>query len=293
MTCVYTNERMTRAISGSQDKRIKIWDLDRGECTQTLEGHQRPIQCVRMNAEETEAISVSSQEIKIWNLRTSQCIRTSVCDDDDTIRLHISDKMKVIKSFPDQTIKICDADSGECLQTLHQGNRIVCLQMYADETRAISGSNIGTIKIWDLDAGRILQTLQGHGDWVESIYVNRDKTKAISGSLDRTIKIWNLAPLPEELISDVARAYLQDDPASEEKLESLPLFVQSTVAHLQDNRAKAIALNQYIAENFFPRIVKLYRDGEILSATRRLARLPDLAQQSLQIFPQRDFSRKT
>ena len=57
----------TKIISGSDDKTIKIWDANTGECLKTLEGHSSNVQSVAYSPDGTKIISGSQDTtIKIW-----------------------------------------------------------------------------------------------------------------------------------------------------------------------------------------------------------------------------------
>ncbi|MEE0961888.1 MAG: hypothetical protein U0L54_05005, partial [Bacteroidales bacterium] len=57
----------TKIISGSNDKTIKIWDANTGECLKTLEGHSQPVYSVSYSPDGTKIISGSfDNTIKIW-----------------------------------------------------------------------------------------------------------------------------------------------------------------------------------------------------------------------------------
>ena len=52
--------------SASFDKNIKIWDLNKFECVQTLEGHNANITAVIKYDEETIVSCSGDKTIKIW-----------------------------------------------------------------------------------------------------------------------------------------------------------------------------------------------------------------------------------
>ena len=35
-----------RVVSGSDDKTLKVWDVETGECVATLEGHSESVRCL-------------------------------------------------------------------------------------------------------------------------------------------------------------------------------------------------------------------------------------------------------
>ena len=59
-------------ISGSYDKTIKIWDLVKGKCLQTLTGHTRYVMSLLKITNNILASGSDDQSIKIWNICTSK-----------------------------------------------------------------------------------------------------------------------------------------------------------------------------------------------------------------------------
>ena len=57
-----------RVVSGSEDKTLKVWDVETGECVATLEGHSQGVRC-----------GVRCTFVMIWLRRRSRalpCFRT-------------------------------------------------------------------------------------------------------------------------------------------------------------------------------------------------------------------------
>ena len=66
-----------KLISGSNDKSIKIWDLETGQCLKTLKGHIGSILGLKSINSNNTIISVSSDKsIKQWNTIHGKCIQT-------------------------------------------------------------------------------------------------------------------------------------------------------------------------------------------------------------------------
>jgi WD40 repeat protein len=65
-----------RLVTGSWDKTVRVWNVQAGECTHTLEGHTSPVRCVAFNGT-TIAIGFNDRAVRIWRApyNTAECER--------------------------------------------------------------------------------------------------------------------------------------------------------------------------------------------------------------------------
>jgi len=71
-----TNEG-ARAISASNDRTLKVWDLETGEQIRTLEGHTDWVRAVAVTNDGARAISASDDKtLKVWDLETGEVLGT-------------------------------------------------------------------------------------------------------------------------------------------------------------------------------------------------------------------------
>jgi WD40 repeat protein len=57
------------AVSGSNDRTLRIWDLESGQALRTLEGHTDGVSAVEVTPDGRHAVSGSSdQTLRIWDL---------------------------------------------------------------------------------------------------------------------------------------------------------------------------------------------------------------------------------
>ncbi len=119
-----------QALSGAADNTLRLWDLETGQCLQTLEGHTASVWSVALSGDGKQALSGSD----------------------------------------DKTLRLWDLETGQCLQTLEGHTaRVLSVALVGDGKQALSGSDDSPLRLWDLETGQCLQTLEGHTGGVWSV----------------------------------------------------------------------------------------------------------------------------
>ncbi|KAJ7077606.1 WD40-repeat-containing domain protein [Mycena epipterygia] len=143
-----------RAISGSRDHTVRIWEVSTGQQLHLLAGHTDFVFSVGFSRDGLRAISGSSdQTVRIWDVETGQ-------------QLH----------------QLVGHDSG-----------VLSVGLSRDGFHAISGSSDKTVRIWEVSTGQELHCLTGHAAEVNSVCFSHDELYAISGSVDCTVRVWDVS----------------------------------------------------------------------------------------------------
>ncbi len=141
------------ALSGSEDKTLRLWEVSSGECLRTFEGHTSRVTSVAWSPDGRHALSGSY----------------------------------------DHTLRLWEVSSGECLRTFEgHTSQVTSVSWSPDGRRALSGSDDHTLRLWEVSSGECLRTFEGHTNQVTSVSWSPDGRRALSASSDRTLRLWEL-----------------------------------------------------------------------------------------------------
>jgi len=183
------------SVTASDDKTLKVWDLETGRELRTLEGHSSKVNGVAATRDGRRAISASNDKtLKVWDLETGRELRTLQGHSGSVLGVAVSpDGRHAVSASDDLTLRVWDLETGRNLRTLegHSG-WILAVAVSPDGRRAVSASSDNTFKVWHLEDGRELPMLEGHTNWVTAVAASPDGRRTVSASRDKTLKVWDL-----------------------------------------------------------------------------------------------------
>ena len=183
------------ALSGSEDKRLRLWNVITGRQLHTFEGHSAPVNSVAFSPDGHTALSGSGdQTLRLWDVTTGGQLRIFQGHSANVNSVAFSpDGRTALSGSDDGTLKLWDVSTGLELRTFHGHTGSVKSVAFSPDGRAaLSGSWDNTLKLWDVSTGRELRTFHGHTSTVSSVKFSRDGHLALSGSWDNTLKLWNV-----------------------------------------------------------------------------------------------------
>jgi WD40 repeat protein len=181
-----------RIISCSDDKTIKIWDINTGECITTLNGHLDWVYCILLLPDNTLASGSEDGSIKIWNLENKNCINTIEIRQSSVLSLCSLDVGKLASGYEEGVIKIWNLQTNECIRTLDRYSYDVrCIKAYKNFLFCCASDS--RIFRWDLDkpSNNTDFILKGHTDEINWLEITSNGI-LISCSDDTTIKLWDI-----------------------------------------------------------------------------------------------------
>ena len=85
-----------RAVSASDDRTLKVWDLASGTELRTLAGHDHAVRAVAVTPDGRHAVSASvDRTLKVWDLASGEILSSLVGDQSMSCVAAVSDRLFV------------------------------------------------------------------------------------------------------------------------------------------------------------------------------------------------------
>lgn len=183
-----------QSLSASEDKTLRLWNLETGEILRVFEGHTAGVRGIAILREGQYALSTSvDKTLRLWDLDTGETLRvfeghTSGVRDVAVL----PDETRILSASDDKTLRLWDLETGKTLR-IFEGHtaRVNSVLILPGGRQVLSGAYDNTIRLWDLDTGTTLRILEGHTNFVRALAITTDG-RLLSASQDKTLRIWSL-----------------------------------------------------------------------------------------------------
>jgi WD40 repeat protein len=180
-------------FSASQDKTVRVWDIQSGKTVRTIEGATSPITAAALSSDGNTIVAGSWTEIILSNCATGKRIRKLEGQLSNVRAVVFSPDGKTLATASGNTVKFWDARSGGLVHTLTgHSSQVNGLAFSGDGKILASASADKTIKLWDVAGSRRIRDLTGHISNVTALAFSPDGKSIASGSVDRTVRLWNV-----------------------------------------------------------------------------------------------------
>ena len=185
-----------RALTGGNDRTVRLWDVEKGCCLSVLKGHTGTIYDVSWNADQRRTLSAGGNDntVRLWDVQTGRCLRVLEGHVGAVYRVSWSpDQGSALSAAHDQTVRLWDVETGQCLRVFDDHTGLVFAVAWSpDGHRFLSGANDNTVRLWDVQTGRCLRVLKGHTKKIAGVAWSADQGRALSGGDDFSVRLWDV-----------------------------------------------------------------------------------------------------
>jgi WD40 repeat protein/mono/diheme cytochrome c family protein len=184
------------ALSGGDDRTVRLWDLASGRELHCFEGHSEAVAAVIFSPDGRRIASAGrDRTIRLWDVAGRTELHRLKGHTDAVSGLAFTpDGKQLVSAGHDGTLRLWDLGRAAEVRSLagHRG-KVTSVAVAADGRLAISGGQDRTARLWDLAEGRELARLEGHEREVLAVALSSDGRHALTGGNDRTLRLWDVA----------------------------------------------------------------------------------------------------
>ena len=181
-----------KLVSGSEDKTIKIWDIQKRLCISTITGNYERIESL-LKIKDNIIVAGSQNTIRFFNTDNKKELFSLLGHEKSVCTIIKMNENIIISGGYDNIIKIWDINKKSCEYSLYGHDTTVFVVLLLQDGRLASGSGSWdrALKIWDLENKRCDCTLVGHKREIKCMQ-QMSNGWLLTGSVDKTIKVWNV-----------------------------------------------------------------------------------------------------
>ena len=182
-----------RALSGSTDETLRLWDVATGAELRRLPGGSDGVLGVAFAPDGRRALAGGKDNVvRLWDVTTGQELRRLTGHKEDVRAVAFSpDGRRALSAGDDRTVRLWDLETGkELARLLGHTQEVVCVAFSPDGRRALSGGRDNSVRLWDVGSGREVLRFRRHAEPVRAVAFLPDGRRALSGSEDGTVRLW-------------------------------------------------------------------------------------------------------
>ncbi len=194
-------------VSASNDKLIRVWDLETGKTVRTLRGQisagdEGKIFAMALSPDgrwlaAAGFMGISGNEpIRLYDFTSGKLVTLLKGHTNVVLSLAFSPDNRYLVSGQggsyNQVAIIWDVQRHQKLHTLHgHTDRIYAVAFTPDSQRVVTGSLDHSLRLWQVQDGGLITTLKGHTNKVYAVAISPQEDIIASGSDDYTIHLWD------------------------------------------------------------------------------------------------------
>ncbi len=199
VTCLAVSRDGRRALTGSGDTTVRLWDLETGRCLERFTGHTDSVRAVAFHPDGRRAVSGGQDRtLRLWNLDGAEAARVvgpfptvvlsvDVAPDGRRSAVNVGSSM--------YAVGMVDLETGRPVRQFAGLNDLAHAVLFTDGGRTLVGGGFdATLRVWDVETGRCRAALTGPKAYVAACVPVPGGRSVLSASADGKLYLHDLPP---------------------------------------------------------------------------------------------------
>ena len=203
-----------RALSGGDDRVLRLWDLPTARLLASLPGHTSTVRAVAFLPDGHRALSTGDDKvIRLWDLAAGRELHAFTGHDAAINALAVLDQgRRFLSGDANGRVMSWNIADGTGSPVSDLGSSVTCLAVSPDGRQALCGSSNGQARLFNLADGRPVQTFGAGGLPLTSVAFTPGGKSVLTCGLDNECWIWDLGGAAPAAATTPVRSV--KDPAS-------------------------------------------------------------------------------
>ncbi len=184
-----------RALSGSYDRSVRLWDVETGKELLKLADFPAPVMAVAFLPDGQMCVaSCSDGSAHFCDLKLGKRVRGMQAHDGSANSLDVSaDGMLLATGGADGVVKIWDCATGTAKRALAGSTDWIWSVAFSPNGKQVlAGGADKTARVWDIETGKEVVQLNSHKDSINAVAFAADGKQALTASTDGEVRLWGL-----------------------------------------------------------------------------------------------------
>lgn len=191
------------AVSGGDDKTVRFWDLQGGNCLQTLKGHIAGVTSVAISTDARIAISGGKDnQVIVWDLQAGN-LKQMLSQHRETVwSVALTERGDyAVSGSYDYSMRFWNLKSGVGTPFGADLCAVRSVAITHDGGTVASSGDDQMVRVWNPQNGECITTITSDSSWRLPLAISKDGSVLIAGNSGGGITFWNRRTLNNTLIS--------------------------------------------------------------------------------------------